>query len=293
MAYSRPKSYGYTQTPAPGPEMSPWIDLPTTAAGYSVYQDAGWSITNPTPDTLRVTSTSTGTVRDWTAAAQTGLIMILPTPVNPFPVEIPTGKSAQPWDSSRAILRVACRVTKGGAGVDPRTIRGGPGWVSYTNDQLGAPAAPPFGDLEPQPSWWAGAQVSDKDLGNNSWNPSWASNGPGWYSVTPASLPPFGDAGQANRVLLTSGIGGHSPGNRYDESFCAQYLDDRTPGAALTYSTIETGRAWSPGYFKLTGKYLHPAIFVANWGTQIQIGDWFEFSEMRYLVQQVSSRGAE
>jgi hypothetical protein len=292
VGYDRPKDYGFVQTTAPGSKMSPWIDLPTTAASYSVFQGVGWDITNPTPDTLRITSTITGTVRDWTAAAQTGLVLILPQPVSPYS-QIPTGKAAQPWDSTRAILRVACRVTKGAAAGAPRTIRGGPGWVSYTNDQAGTPAAPPFGDLQPEPSWWAGAQVSDKDLGNNSWNPSWSSTGPGWYSTTPADLPPFGDVGQANRVIITSGIGGHSPGNRYDESFAAQYLDDRTPAAALTYSTIETGRAWTPSYFKLNNKFVHPALFIANWGVQIQIGDWFEFSQMRYLSQQVSSRGAE
>jgi hypothetical protein len=302
VGYSKPDDYAWTETPAPGgggggQAMEEWIDLPILAAGYSVFQATGWNLTNPTPDTLRVTSTITGTARNWTPSVQDGLVMILPQAVSPYPVEIPTGKSAQPWDSTRSILRVACRVTKGGppygASLGPRTIHGGPGWVSYTNDQAGAPAGPPWADTAPQPSWWVGAQMVDRNLGNNSWNPAWGSTGPGWYSTTPPDLPPYGDVGQANRVVISSGIGGFSPSDRTDESFCAQFLDDRTPAAALVYSTIESGRGWSPAYFKLNNKHVHPAFFVANYGTQIQIGDWFEFSQLRYLVQQTSSRGAE
>ena len=149
-------------------------------------------------------------------------------------------------------------MTKGGpaygVALGPRTIHGGPGWVSYTNDQGGTPVGPPFADTATQPSWWAGAQMVDKHHGNNSWNPSWGSTGPGWYSTTPPNLPPYGDVGQANRVVISSGIGGFSPPDPTDETFCAQYLDDRAPAAALKYSPVGFGRRRRPPHFKLNGK---------------------------------------
>jgi hypothetical protein len=37
-------------------------------------------------------------------------------------------------------------------------------------------------------------------------------------------------------------------------------------------------------------KYLYPALFVANYNTAIQIGDWFEFSDIQIQVQQIRGR---
>ena len=150
MAYDRPKTYGYTQTPAPGggggggDPWSSWVDIPATSAGFVIHQATTWSVSNPTPDTLRVTSTTTGTVNNWTPTTQNGIVLIWPVAQDPFPVLTPTGLTGPPWDGEHAVFKMRAKVTKGSAIGSPNSIHGGVGLVTYTNDQGATPAAPPF-----------------------------------------------------------------------------------------------------------------------------------------------------
>jgi len=290
MAYSRPKEWGYTQTPAPGGgPWAPWEDIPAASAGFVIHQAAGWSITNPTASTLRITSTTTGTVRNWTATAQDGIVLIWPQAQSPFPALTPTGLTGPPWNSEHAVFQIRAKVTKGsGLGVSPNTIRGGVGLVTYTNDQGGAPAAPPFLPGAAEPSWFFNIQMTDKNLGNDSWNPSWASSGHSWYSVVPPSLPPYGDVGQANQVVIATALGGTDVS--YNECISCFWSNTRTPGVAPEYQNVRDYIGGNPGDLKLDQKFLYPALYVANYGTNIQIGDWFEFADIQAQVQQIRGR---
>lgn len=281
-----------TVPPAPaaggGDPWATWVDVPATAAGFVVHQATGWSVTNPTADTLRVTSTSTGTARNWTPSVQDGLVMIWPQAQNPFPVTTPTGLTGPPWDSEHAMFKMRAKVVKGSLGASPNGIHGGVGLVTYTNDQAAAPAAPPFSNTAGQPSWWFNIQMTDRNLGNNSWNPSWGSSGNGWYSTTPPSLPPYGDVGQANQVEIATTLGGRHAD--FNECVSCFWSDTRTPATGPQYQNVRDYIGGNPNDLKMDQKYLYPALFVANYNTAIQIGDWFEFSDIQIQVQQIRGR---
>ncbi len=301
MAYSRPKSYGYTQTPAPGggggggDPWAAWVDIPAAVGGWVIYQDAAWSVTNPTPDTLRVTSLTTGTARNWTPTTQAGIVLIWPQAQSPFPVVTPTGLTGPPWDGEHAVFKMRAKVTKGSAFVSPNSIHGGTGFVTYTNDQGAAPAGPVFSVASPEPSWFFTIQMVDSNTGNNAWNPAWASSGQGGYSTNPPGLPPYGDVGQANEVAIQTGAGNRHAGAlgqpERNEAVSMYWSDTRTPAVPPQWAYLQPypGPA-STGELKIDGKYLYPALFVANFATNIQIGDWFEFADIQMLVQQVRGR---
>ena len=130
----------------------------------------------------------------------------------------------------------------------------------------------------------------DRNLGNNSWNPAWGSSGAGGYSTTPADLPPYGDAGQANQVAIQTAAGNRFTGAQYNEAVSMFFSDTRTPATGPQWATIQDYKAWLPSDLKIDQKYLYPALFVANYSGAIQIGDWFEFSDIQIAVQQIRGR---
>lgn len=294
MARTTPLVGNTTRThPAPaagGDPWTTWVDIPATAGGFVVHQGASWSVTNPTPDTLRITSTTTGTVRNWSSTAQNGIVLIWPTAQDPFPVTTPTGLTGPPWDSEHAIFKIRAKVVKGSLGASPNSILGGVGLVTYSNDQGVAPAAPPFSNAAAQPSWWFNSQMVDKNAGNNSWSPSFGSSGAGGNPPAPADLPPFGDVGQANQVVIQTAAGNRFSGGQYSAGVSMFWSNTRTPATGPHCATIQAYKAWIPSDLKIDQKYLYPALFVANYSTALQVGDWFEFSDLQVQVQQIRGR---
>lgn len=289
MSFATPNSNGWVKFPVPD-SWATWVDIPATAAGFIVHQAASWSVTNPTTDTLRITSTTTGTARNWSASVQDGIVLIWPYAQDPFPVVTPTGLTGPPWDGEHAVFKMRAKVTKGSLGASPNSIQGGVGFVTYTNDQGATPAAPPFGPTETQPSWFFNIQMVDRNLGNNSWNPAWGSSGAGASSTSPASLPAYGAAGQANQVAIQTTAGNVQTGAQYDEAVSMYWSDTRTPGTAPQWATIQDYKAWLTTDLKVDQKWLYPAVFVANYNAALQVGDWFEFSDIQIQVQQIRGR---
>ena len=299
MAYDRPKTYGYTQTPAPGgggpggPTLSPWIDLSLDPADYAVYGvGSDWTVAL-VGGKLRATRLTTPE-KDWcNTAEQNGVVLIKKTPATSFPIQSVSGLTGDTWRGEYSTLKIYSKLVFGTANTAPIRGTSGPGIVSYTNDQGGAPAGPPFTVSSPQPSWYYVMHVDQSDNASvYGWNEGWGGNNDCGYHPG-IQTPAFGSAGQTNRmeIAVSQGRGTGGTGSPSDNSIGMLWMDDTDP-------TVPP--AWARGYapnettatVRVDGKYLHPAHFFGSWGSQ-QIGDFVEVSEWKYMVQQFPQRGAE
>jgi len=276
-----------------GASLLPWIDLSLDPADYAVYGvGSDWTVAL-VAGKLRATRLTTPE-KDWcNTAEQNGVVLIRKLPVNPFPVEAVPGLTGDTWRGEYATLKVYSKLAFGTALAAPIRGHAGPGIVSYTNDQGGSPAGPPFSDIAAEPSWYYVMHVDQSDNASvYGWNEGWGGNNDCGYHPG-VKTPAFGSAGQTNRmeIAVSQGRGIGATGTPSDNSIGMLWLDD-------TDATVPAD--WARGYapnettatVRVDGKYLHPAHFFGSWGPQ-QVGDYVEVSEWKYMVQQFPQRGAE
>jgi len=300
MAYSRPKSYGYTQTPAPGgggggAGLIPWTEIPLDPAGFVVYgQGTDWILSNPTPTTLRASADHTAKLTWDNTGTQTGLVLIWPVVMDPFPiVPAPAGFTAAQWRSDYSILKLSCELTLGptDASGTPQTIQGGPGLVTFTNAQGVAPAGPPFTNTSPEPSWYLHQITADRGGANDEWNAAWTGCGVGdWKNPGGGqNLPAFGAVGQANQAEMVVGYGGYP---YHHPRITWSWQDDRSPTTSPNWVQEWTANFSVPADFQINTRYVYPALFFGNHNL-CQIGDFVDIHSFKVGAFQMPQRGAE
>ena len=296
MGFAKPDSNGWVKFPSAGGgggvSLLPWITMSLDPADYQVYgEGSDWTVAL-VGGNLRATRLTTPE-KDWcNTGEQNGVVLIRKTPVNPFSVEAVTGLTGDTWRGEYATLKVYSKLAFGTASTAPIRGTAGPGIVTYTNDQSGTPAGPPFSQSATEPSWYYVAHVDQSDNTTTyGWNEGWGGNNDCGYHPG-VQTPAFGSAGQKNRIeiAVSQGRGTGGTAAASDNSIGMIWCDD----------TDATDTAWTRGFapnesaasVRVDGKYLHPAHFFGSWGSQ-QVGDYVEVTEWKYMVQQFPQRGAE
>lgn len=299
MPYQQPLDYGFVQTPPPGgggTGFESWTTIPLSVAGFTAYGvGTDWTISNPDASTLRVESDHTAKLTWDNTGTQTGLVLIWPVALNSFPSKPNPSFPTDQWRPEYSVVKIGCQLTIGTthASGNPLRIQGGPGFVTFTNDQLGSPAGPPFTDSAAEPSWYAHNVVANRGNGNDEWNPAWTGNQfNGWHNPGGGQfLPAFGAVGQANTATISIGLSGVPNG---DQAPCVSWSwgDSRVPTADSKWSHSEVLNENVAADLKISSKYIFPALFFGNWNST-QVGDFIEVTDFQFAVGQLPGPGAE
>jgi len=323
MAYSRPKSFGYTQTPAaggappaPGNEYAPWIDVDLTVTagvpdGFHLMQDpapaAGdWIFSNPAADTLRVYHNSRSTPL-WQVATQTGPILMVPAQIIPRTFPNPAGVTGNEWRSEDCTLLVQMKIgtagfqndktggTGEGLGIGPIIV-----WMG-TDEGTGATLIannpiPPYNSTTYGGSSYVHNRMSKRNADyNDDWHNTvglYYSGGAAW-DMWPVITTPAGSAGTANTLQL-------STANLYWDASCnkqggvaSSLFDSRVDTGSHVYNSGSQDRFLSQfdTNIKSERKYCYIGIAIQNWVAGVPSdGTYLDITGFRYCVQPMQNR---
>jgi len=312
MAYSRPKSYGYTQTPAPGgavpagDELVAWTDLDLTVANFHAMARAGaptladYDFTNPNPGELKIEHLTTS-IQKWEGTnLQDGPVLIWPTQIPPRTFANPPGVSGNQWRNEDAILTVDMRVKSIGrtGGGDPLTLGVGPMMIFLQTDEgSGAvfiannPAPPYHKAVAPGvDTSYFHAKFGFQNAATTNWD--WASTSNQNIKVQGGLAGPIAAAGVGDSMQISTvpcyqnfSVGGQAGG-----SVVASCYDSRVTDGGVYFDGVANTPVWGNN-FRSEVRYVYIGLAVSNWASGANAaGAFYVIDRLRYTIQPVRNR---
>jgi len=312
MAYSRPKDYGYTQTPAPGggggggAAWSDWTTQSLDPADYDVFGDgaADWTLALVSGK-MRATKQSRTPLGWGNTAEQTGIAVINRIHETPWQAgPAPAGFGGE-WKTAYAVFRSQVKVLFGSsaAGGEATKIFAGPALVTYDADQVGTPAGPPWSmPIGGAVNWYYAATVAKRDWSaprtnppGDYWNATYTgSTASNWIPVgANSNQPAFGSVGTSDQAEISTG----STYAGQFERINMTWQDSRSPTTAPQHVFSVNLDPSLNNTLHLDGKFLYSALIFGDFewppGTLgAEVGDYVEITEWRTTVQQLPERGS-